>query len=352
MAVATLALPAALLVGAPTAASAAGPVYTQLTLVNGWQRAGDVYPQVAVISGVVTFRGEAYGGTSPTMFTLPKKFRPTSTVFAAASLPDSGTGSGRLVISPSGLVTVQAEGNATGFYSFTSLDGVSFAQTEKGFTPLTLLNSWQNTSYGTARAAARVISGIVHLRGAIANGVAAEPFVLPTKFRPAHEVYVPVDLCNATNGRLHVSPNGTVVIEAQSSFSNAQCFTSLDGVSFALPAASSTPLTLRGGWAGSPYGTGAPTIAVINGVVHLSGALYCAGTCSHDVITMTDATVSDPPFAYQVKVDLCNATPGTLDLGIWENDDSSLTPAAWVGSAELPSASCFLSLDGVTYVPR
>jgi hypothetical protein len=45
-------------------------------------------------------------------------------------------------------------------------------------------------------------------------------------------VYVPVDLCDATNGRLLIETNGTVIVQADTVFSNAQCFTSLDGVSF------------------------------------------------------------------------------------------------------------------------
>ena len=47
-------------------------------------------------------------------------------------------------------------------------------------------------------------------------------------------VFVPVDLCNATHGQLAIQPNGGVTVEAEGgAFSNAACFTSLDGVSFA-----------------------------------------------------------------------------------------------------------------------
>jgi hypothetical protein len=45
-------------------------------------------------------------------------------------------------------------------------------------------------------------------------------------------VYVNIDLCNATKGRLIIQTNGVVSVQAETSFSNAQCFTSLDGVSF------------------------------------------------------------------------------------------------------------------------
>jgi hypothetical protein len=46
---------------------------------------------------------------------------------------------------------------------------------------------------------------------------------------------VKVDLCGATNGRLFIQADGTVSVQQQNGdpFSNAQCFTSLDGVSVA-----------------------------------------------------------------------------------------------------------------------
>jgi hypothetical protein len=60
------------------------------------------------------------------------------------------------------------------------------------------------------------------------------PFTLPAAFRPASVVFVPVDLCTASNGRLQIEPSGVVTAEAEGgAFSNAACFTSLDGVSFA-----------------------------------------------------------------------------------------------------------------------
>ncbi len=37
---------------------------------------------------------------------------------------------------------------------------------------------------------------------------------------------------NAANGRLYVQPSGVVTVQVETVFSNAQCFTSLDGVSF------------------------------------------------------------------------------------------------------------------------
>jgi hypothetical protein len=103
------------------------------------------------------------------------------------------------------------------------------------FTPLTLKNGWTNAPFSTSKAQVGSISGIVHFKGAIrTSGTNPVPFTLPAGFRPATAVYVPVDLCNATNGRLFIQPSGVVTVYAEGGvFSNAQCFTSLDGASFA-----------------------------------------------------------------------------------------------------------------------
>ncbi len=48
--------------------------------------------------------------------------------------------------------------------------------------------------------------------------------MLPTAFR-ATDVYIPVDLCGANNGRLYIETNGKVTVQAEGgTFSNVQCF--------------------------------------------------------------------------------------------------------------------------------
>jgi hypothetical protein len=82
-----------------------------------------------------------------------------------------------------------------------------------------------------------VLGGIVHLEGAIAYGTNAVVFTLPAAFRPTTAVYVPVALCSAINGYLAIQPDGTVIVQDEGGgFANAQCFTSLEGVSYALNA--------------------------------------------------------------------------------------------------------------------
>lgn len=113
--------------------------------------------------------------------------------------------------------------------------GATAAQATSSFTPLTLQNGWTNAPFSTSIAEVGTISGIVHFKGAIATtGSSSVPFTLPAAFRPHTAVYVPVDLCDANNGRLFIEPSGVVTVEAEGgTFSNAQCFTSLDGASFA-----------------------------------------------------------------------------------------------------------------------
>jgi hypothetical protein len=105
------------------------------------------------------------------------------------------------------------------------------------FTPLALGHGWSNGPFGTSSAGVTSISGIVHLKGAIRNTTtdpSMVPFTLPAAFRPGTNRFIPVDLCNATNGRLFIQPSGVVTIQAEGGkLSNARCFTSLDGASFA-----------------------------------------------------------------------------------------------------------------------
>src|SRR5215831_1675698 len=75
------------------------------------------------------------------------------------------------------------------------------------FTPLTLVNGWTGAGPSTASPAARNISGIVHLTGAmLTSGTNPVAFTLPSGDRPAHDLSVQVDLRHADNGRLHITP--------------------------------------------------------------------------------------------------------------------------------------------------
>jgi hypothetical protein len=209
--------------------------YTPLKLRPGWTEFDSLFRKAAVrdIGGIVHFAGEIkVGHNIPTAFTLPAGFRPGRNVNVLINVC---TGSiGRLHITPKGVVTVQS---AEGFWAVkcgTSLDGATFALSSKSFTALKLRNGWKNAPSGTAKAGVRNVSGVVRFVGAIkTKGTKTELFVLPQKFRPSGDVYIPVDLCEGAKGRLDIQPDGVVKVEAASSFSQAQCQTSLDGAWFA-----------------------------------------------------------------------------------------------------------------------
>jgi hypothetical protein len=316
-----------------------------LPLINGWTNApfGTSDAGFTTISGIVTLKGAiATAGTNPVPFVLPLAVRPTTNVFVPVDLCNATNG--RLAIAPSGSVVVEQE-NGTPFSNaqcFTSLEGASFSVTTNGYTPLTLVNGWTNAPFGTSNAAARTIRGIVHFKGAIASGSTAVVSTLPPGLRPSTDVYVPVDLCNATNGRLHITPSGAVDIETDTAtpFSNAQCFTSLDGASFSLASAPVSPLTLQNGWTNAPFSTSNAVAANIDGLVHLKGAISNGSSAS--VFTLPGAL--RPSASVYVKVDLCGANNGRLFIqsnGAVSVQQESGTPFS--------NAQCFTSLDGVTF---
>ena len=234
---AAVALPVA---GAATAqAATAAPhtlaiTWTSLALENGWADYGNhtAAPAVTKINGIVHLRGAIpTAGATGEPFILPAAFRPNHTVYVPVGLCNANNG--RLDIYPSGVVDVEAEGGAMANAECgTSLDGAWFAASTTSFTPLMLQNGWHNYTDGTVNAAVRKISGIVHLEGAIAGGTSPLAFTLPAGFRPAHNVYVSVDMNGANRGHVLIDSNGQVTVFAEGSPSVASSFTSLDGVSF------------------------------------------------------------------------------------------------------------------------
>lgn len=209
--------------------------FTALGLINGWTGApfSTASPAAKVIGSRVHFRGAiATPGTNTWPFTMPAGFRPAKDVYIEVDLCNANKG--RLHITTAGVVDVEAEnGKFSNAQCFTSLDGAWYAFNTTNFTPITpLMNGWSNGPFATSAAEAFNAYGTVYLKGAIGSGATAQAFTLSTRFRPMTNVYVPVDLCNANKGRLFIQTSGVVSIQAETSFSNAQCFTSLDGVSF------------------------------------------------------------------------------------------------------------------------
>jgi hypothetical protein len=189
--------------------------------------------------------------------------------------------------------------------------GAGAAQATTTLTPLTLMNGWTLYS-GSSLPSVTTVAGIVHFKGAITtSGTNPVAFTLPAADRPDSTVYVPVDMCYATNGRLDIAPSGVVTVQAESDFSNAACFTSLDGASFAKSASSFTPLTPVNGWSNFGDGTASPAVRNIGGIIHLEGAIGTNGTSAIPFIL---PAADRPANTVYVKVDLCDATNGRLEI--------------------------------------
>jgi hypothetical protein len=211
-----------------------------------------------------------------------------------------------------------------------------------GPAPLTLINGWTNAPFGTSIATVEEVSGIVQFRGAIGSGTNAFPFTLPLSLSPATDVYIAIDLCNATNGRLHITPSGSVDIEVEGgTFSNAQCFTSLDGASFAPNGTGFTALPLINGWINAPFSTSNAAAKLVNGNVYFKGAIATSGTNTQPFVL---PTTMRPLTDVYVPIDLCNATVGRLHI--------QPTGTVFVEAAVFSNAQCFTSLDGAWFARR
>ncbi len=320
--------------------NAAPAVATLLTLENGWTNApfGTSSAAVVKIKSIVHFKGAIAGGTSAAAFVLPPAFRPFATTYVPVDLCNAAKG--RLIITRDGVVQVEAEHSFSSAQCFTSLDGASFTPNLFDFDGLVPLNGWTVGPFGTESPYIRNIDGVVHFAGAVAGGSNSEIVVLPAAFSPAKVVYLPVDLCNAANGRLIISPNGEVQVQAETAFASAQCFTSLEGAWFVASTTGYKNLQLLHGWTGTAFGTAKPAVGIATGVVYLKGAIATTGTNPMPFIL---------PKAYRPKtnvyipVDLCRATNGRLFI----QPSGVVTVQAETSFGE---AQCFTSLDGASFV--
>jgi len=338
-----------LFVGAPAAQADVWAIH--LALAPGWSPYGGSPVGATLDGGIVHLWGAiTTSGTNPAAFTLPPEFRPASNVFVPVDMCH-GT-NGRLDIFPNGTVNVEAEpggwGNAQ---CFTSLDGAWFVEAPDPWTsggsgqiPLSLQPGWTGGPHGTAAPQMESINGIVYFSGAIAtNGTNQLAFTLPVGWRPLTNVYVKVDLCGGTNGRLHIRPDGNVYVYAEGAWYTAQCLTSLDGASFDENGAAYSnpaPLGLVNGWTGGPYGTAPPEAELFGNWVVLKGAIATKGT------NPVAFTLPDWALPYRnvfVPVDMCNGTNGRLDISPNGTVAVEAEGGAW------GNAQCFTSLDGVSF---
>jgi len=323
-----------------------GLTFTGLTLVNGWTNApfSTRNAASALSSGIVYLRGAiATTGTNAFPFTLPVGRRPSTSVYVPVNL--CGATKGRLFIPTTGAVQVVAEnGTFSNAQCFTSLEGVSFAVSTAGFTPLTLVNGWTNAPFSTRNAAVINIGDTIHFQGAIASGSSAMAFTLPIGFAPSTNAYLPLDLCDGTKGRIFIDIGGAASIVAENgTFTNAQCFTSLEGVSYGLnPASGSgyTCLSAINGWTGMPFSTRNPCVKNDNGIIRLLGSVATSTGATGPVIQLPVGM--RPPTNTYVEADLFGGTQGRVLI-----QSTGFVSAQSEGP--FSNAQGFTSLEGVLF---
>jgi hypothetical protein len=215
---------------------------------------------------------------------------------------------------------------------------VSFALDASGTTALSLQNGWTTTPYGTRAPAVKVVNGFVRFQGVmLTNGTNALAFTLPGGFRPNVNVYVPVDLCNAGKGRLNIAPDGTTSVQAENSFSQAQCFTSLEGAAFAIGQPSgATTATLENNWTNNAYSTGAVAFRNDHGIVRFQGGT--SGGTAQRVFTLPAAY--RPATNVYLYVDTFGGARGRL---LVQPDGQVIVDQGY------SSAQSFLSFEGASF---
>jgi hypothetical protein len=314
-----------------------------LGLLNGWSYTTYNTNAVGVTlaHGTVFLRGavvNASASASSIILQLPPGYRPSHTVYVPTNL--YGARKGRLIITTDGNVSVQAEAAYADATSFTSLDGVSFELLATGHTVLPLVGGWTGTVYGTRLPAVADDGVEARFEGAMSSGTSSAPFTVPPSFRPSSRVYLPVDLCGARKGRLIIETNGSVSLSAETAWSDATCFTSLEGLHYPKATAGFTALTPLNGWATSPYSTRAPAVRNVSGIITFEGAISSTGTSWH---AFTLPELFRPSTAVYVQADLCGGKKGRVVI----QPSGQMSVEAMGGT--FSTASCFTSLESVQF---
>lgn len=318
--------------------------HVAVTLQNGWTNAPFSTRNAAIFwdpnSGIVHLSGAVSGGSSSTIFTVGSPYKPDQTVYVPVDLCDGANG--RLIIQTDGTVSVQAQNSFSDAQCFTSLEGATWAIGSAGFSAATLQNGWTVYFPGTLALYGQLpLGSAIRFHGSIkTSGTNPVAFTLPSNLSPSTDVYIPADLFGAKNGRLHIQPNGTVTVQAESSFSDAAGFTSLDGTWFLPNSTGTTALTLVNGWTNAPFSTANAAVINVNGIVHFKGAI-ASGTTG---VAFTVPSTMRPSADVYLPIDLCNATKGRLYI-------AASTGVATV-SAEggtFSNAQCFTSLESASY---
>jgi hypothetical protein len=162
--------------------------------------------------------------------------------------------------------------------------------------------------------------------------------VLPKAARPARQMWISIYAFDGSTGFLQILPTGQVEVEG----TDAASYASLANISF--PVASTTWHTfkLEAGWKSGAkhFGTAAPSYAVINGVVYLTGSMFQAGGDTGLWTSLPVATRSKD--VLEIEVYTVNGTAGAVAI------TNSL---GLVSSNPFSNAETFTSLSGIAYPP-
>jgi hypothetical protein len=323
------------------AAPQAALTWHALKLANGWKSASAPKlntgkPAWAIRDGVVYLRGavtDTVSGTS-VFSQLPVGARPSRDLYIEVYTANDT--SGDLFISTGG--SMQAYyGQAT---TFTSLSTVSFPTAAVAAHRLTLKNGWRSSQsqYQTGNPSYAVSHGVVYLSGSLHGGASKLAFVLPKAARPAHLMNISVYTMDGSIGWLTIRSTGQVRIGGEGSTD----YTSLATISFPVASTKWHPFKLIADWhsGASRFRTGAPSYAVVNGVVFLAGSMYQSAAGTTGLWTDVPAA-AQPRHVLEIKAYMLNGAVGGV----------AMTILGLVSSNPFSNAQAYTSLAGISYPP-
>jgi hypothetical protein len=323
------------------AAPQAALTWHALKLANGWKSASTAKlntgkPAWAIRDGVVYLRGavtDTVTGTS--LFSqLPVGARPSRNLYIEVYTSNDTTGD----------LFIGSDGEMEAYYgeatTFTSLATVSFPAAAVAAHRLTLKNGWQSSqsTYQTGNPSYAVSHGVVYLSGSLHGGKSKLAFVLPRAARPAHLMNISVYTMVGSIGWLTIRSTGQVRIGGGGSAG----YTSLATISFPVASTKWHPFKLIADWrsGASRFRTGAPSYAVVNGVVYLAGSMYQSAAGTIGLWTDVPAA-AQPRHVLEIKAYMLNGAVGAV----------AMTTFGLVSSHPFSNAQAYTSLAGISYPP-
>jgi hypothetical protein len=177
---------------------------------------------------------------------------------------------------------------------------------------LTLANGWKSAStakLNTGKPAWAIRDGVVYLRGAVTDTVTGTSLFgqLPVAARPSRDLCIGVYTASDSTGDLFIGSDGS--LEAYNG--EATTFTSLATVSFPVASTKWHAFKLIADWrsGASRFRTGAPSHAVVSGVVFLAGSMYQSSAGTVGLWTDVPAA-AQPRHVLEIKAYMLNGAAG------------------------------------------